>query len=649
MVNRRALLTTATGMAACVGMRDAFADQWVGDPGADEVVPPPEGTRHTGLVMIPTRDGTRIAASLWLPPDPGEYPVILMRSLNRRVYSSPERLSIVGELLRAGYGFLATEVRGRFESDGEFDPADPKDLNGRDGYDIIEWIADQPWCDGAVGTFGASHQAGYQVAAALLHPPHLKAMATWTGGYRESGLVAGAPPPLAGGAIPLIQTLVWLPNEAAGELDRLAREGRDTAEARKVLARVRSHPQETYLHLPLREAPIARYGRLRELLDYRLKRGTEPRLGPGTAYEKIRVPAMHECGWYDPIAWTQFSAFADLRERAGTDRAREGQHIVAGPWHHSTVLRRHLGEMDFGVQASQQGSGVNRLQIAFFDRYVRGMNVALPRVRYFVMGPNEWRTAESWPPPGMTRRRLYLHSGSGANGVAGDGALSSEPPARPGTDRFDYDPENPVPTLGGAIIGGLNVAGMQAGPMNQAEVEARRDVLIYTSAPFAADTEISGPVTLKLFASTSAVDTDFTAKLTHVLPNGESVNLCECLLRLSGRNFTGEPEPATPGEVYELTLGVGQTSVVIAQGHRLRLQVSSSNFPQFDRNMNTGHAIGVDAKGVVARQTVYHGPERRSRLELPMAELTQPRHVSDARTVAASQSITRARLSPPWK
>jgi len=622
MANRRDVLlgggvllgAIGAGSWYCVSAQAQEFNPDMPDPGK---LPP--GVRYTELVMIPTRDGTRIASSLWLPQAEGRYPLILMRSLNRKQYSNPRRLAIIGELLEAGYGFMGADIRGRFESDGEFDPADAEGHDGRDGYDMVEWIAKQPWCDGNVGTFGASHQAAYQVKTALEKPPHLRAIATWTGGYSESGLVAGAPPPMAGGAMPLIQTLIWLPNEAAGELDRLAQQGQNMTEAKAVLARMRTNPQETYLHLPLRDAPIARYGRLKELLEYRLDRNAAPVLGPGTPYEKLDYPTMHECGWYDPIAWTQIAAFSDLRRRAASSRAREGQHLVIGPWQHSLVFQQRLGEKDFGATASNEGSGINALQIAFFDKYVRGKPAELPRVRYFVMGPNVWRTAEAWPPPGMTRTKLYLRSGGKANGVKGDGVLSREAPKTEAPDRFTYDPENPVPTVGGAMIGALNVPGMRPGPIEQSAIESRPDVLIYSTAPFAAETEISGPVVLRLFASTSSVDTDFTAKLTVVEPDGRSMNLCEGLLRLSGRNFTGRREPAEPGKVYDLTIGVGQTSVVVAKGQRLRLQVSSSNFPQYDRNMNTGNAIGVDAKGVIAEQTIHHDAARASYLELPMA------------------------------
>src|SRR5215831_4127787 len=530
MINRRDLIfkgATLVSFAASGSLHWHPSQAQEFNPDMPDPGKLPPGTRYTELMLIPTRDGTRIAASLWLPVKEGRYPLILMRSLNRKQYSNPRRLAIIGELVEAGYAFMGADIRGRFESDGEFDPADSKGHDGPDGYDMIEWIAAQPWSDGHVGTFGASHQAAYQVKTAFEKPPHLRAIATWTGGYAESGRIEGAPPPMAGGAMPLIQTLIWLPNEAAGELDRLAQQGQDTAEAKRVLARMRTNPQETYLHLPLRDAPIARYGRLKELLEYRLDRNAAPILGPGTPYEQLEYPTMHECGWYDPIAWTQFSAFADLRKRAGTARAREGQYLVIGPWQHSTVFQQKLGEKDFGATASNAGSGINAQQIKFFDKYVRGKSAELPRVRYFVMGPNVWRTAAAWPPPDVTRTKFYLHSAGKANGVSGDGVLSVDKPRSESPDRFTYDPENPVPTVGGAMIGALNVPGMRPGPIEQSSIESRSDVLIYTTPTFEKDTEISGPVTLHLFASTSAVDTDFTAKVCAVESSGKSINLCE--------------------------------------------------------------------------------------------------------------------------
>ncbi len=571
------------------------------------------------LVMIPMRDGVNVAASIFWPDESREpRPVILQRSLNRRRHGL--NASISGDLVNAGYVMITSDIRGRFESGGTWDPGDAAQ-EGRDGYDSIEWIAAQPWCDGNVATFGASHQAAYQVAAGLEQPPHLKAMALWTGGLGGTeGTGGGARPPAAGGVMSLITTLVWLPNEAADALDRLEKDGEDVAEARAVLARMRTHPEETFKHLPLREVPIARYGKLKELLEYRLSAAEKPSGGGGelSRYGKLQVPIFHECGWYDPVAWNQFDGFGKMVKLGGTEAARSGQYMTAGPWQHATEHPDRLGDIWFGLTSSTSGSGVNQRQIAFYDKYLRGKDVEIPSVRYFVMGVNEWRSAESWPLPNTRWQRFYLRSNGSANSAAGDGVLSLDAPADDRSDAYIYDPENPVPMLGGNFIGVLNVPGMLVGPIDQAPVEQRQDVLCYTTAPFEEDTEVSGPLQVHLFASTSAVDTDFTAKLTHVYADGRSYNLGEGIIRARGRNLKSEFEDVTPGEIYEYTITVGQTSLVVQKGHALRLQISSSNFPQFDRNMNTGNPIGTDAHGLRARQTVYHQPGYASYIDLPV-------------------------------
>lgn len=571
------------------------------------------------LVMIPMRDGIRIGASILWPDESREpRPVILQRALNRRRAIDA---SVIREMVEAGYVFVNSDIRGRFDSEGVWDPRDASQ-EGRDGYDTIEWIAAQPWCDGNVGTFGASHRAAYQVAAAMEHPPHLRAMALWTGGLGgREGTGGGTRPPNSGGVMSLITTLIWLPNEAADALDRLASEGEDVAEAKAVLARMRTHPEETFKHLPLREVPIARYGKLKELLEFRLSTAERPSGGSEDLgrYGALDVPIFHECGWYDPVAWNQFDAFAKMRKHGGSELARSAQFMTVGPWQHAVEHPDRLGDIWFGLTSSTAGSGTNLRQIAYFDRYLRGKDASLPAVRYFVMGVNEWRHADDWPLPGTTWQRFYLHSAGAANSSAGDGGLSLDEPAAEAPDSFIYDPETPVPTLGGNYVGVLNVPGMLVGPVDQYFVERRNDVLVYTTAPFEADTEVSGPLQLHLAASTSAVDTDFTAKLCHVYPDGRSYNLCEGIVRLRGRNLRSEWDEVTPGEIYDLTITIGQTSLVVQKGHALRLQVSSSNFPQFDRNMNTANPIGTDAHGVRALQTIYHDAEHQSYIDLPVA------------------------------
>jgi putative CocE/NonD family hydrolase len=569
------------------------------------------------------RDGPLGALTLWLPKGDGPFPAILIRSLNRRQVTV-DHLGI-RSLLRAGFAVASADARGRFESEGELDPTyGPQE--GRDTYDTLVWLAAQPWCTGAVATLGGSHQAFYQTSMAKVGAPAaLKAMATWTGGYRD-GRTENAGSPMSGGVVALGTTLIWLPNEAGGVLDRLAGDtGVDVEAAKRTLARMRSHPRETFEHLPLIEAPIAQYGNLRDLFAYRLARTSTPSDGvaspPG---EVITTPVFHEAGWFDHACWTQIEAHRRLRDEAGTAAARAGQHIVLGPWPHGSVFADRLGDVYFGPDAGSAGSPLHELQVRFFQRYVTGADVDLPAVTYFVMGRNEWRTSEVWPPAGLTRRRLYLHSGGAARRPQGDGELSPDAPGddEP-ADEYLYDPAHPVPTLGGALDWQLVIPGMIAGPVEQGPVERRPDVLCYTTAPLRAPVEISGPIVLNLFASTSAMDTDFTAKVCQVLPDGRSYNIQEGILRLSGRNLLGRRESVTPGEVYELRIGVGQTSIVVEAGSCLRLQVTSSNFPHWDRNMNTGNPVGTDTAGVVARQAVHHAGSRASYLELPMTELRE--------------------------
>ena len=449
---------------------------------------------YQSLIKIPMRDGIHVAASLWLPEGPGPFPVLIQRSLDRRTNADPRRASIWADLIEAGYALLGSDVRGRFESEGVFDPTyGPQE--GPDGYDTVEWAAVQPWSNGRIGTVGLSHESAYQIRTALQHPPHLQAIATFTGGFAASELVEGAPRPHVGrrdGADP--GTLIWLPNESEAVLDRLAAQGQDVTEARRVLRRMRNHPEETYDHLPFLEAPISRFPALKALLDVRMSRTDSPALPPATPYAQLTTPNFQECGWFDPVHWSQFIGFQAMQREGGTPLSRENQHLTVGPWPHSVTYEALLGDWYFGGGATNAGSGINANLIKFFDRHLRDKQVDLPKVRYYTMGQNEWRNSDVWPPAGTRRVRYFLTSGGHANTAAGDGALTPQTPPQGGRDSFIYDPENPVPTRGGAMIGALVTPGMLAGPMEQSSIERREDVLCYTSAPFEADTEVTGPV-----------------------------------------------------------------------------------------------------------------------------------------------------------
>lgn len=561
-------------------------------------------------VPIEMRDGIKLRADIYRYDDDAKHPAILFRSYSK---TYGRLLPLRQDLVDAGYAFINSDLRGRGASEGEWKPENNFVVEGPDGYDTIEWIASQPWCDGNVGMVGISHAASFQYMTAVEQPPHLKAIAPWTGDFNEMFV-----PPYTGGAISFITTLIWLPRESADVVNRLAKQGHDVTEMRRALEWARTNPEEVVNYLPFKDVPLAKIGRIGELLNWRLHPVSQPELEKHKRYDRITVPCFHECGWYDGAGWSEFENFNNLRQRAGSPLARASQHIIAGPWQHASQFQSTLGDINFGFSADSLGSGIHQLQIAFFDKYLRGKDIELPSVRYFVMGANQWRTADEWSLPQTDWQRFYLHSRGNANTAAGDGVLSRDEPGSESPDVFVYNPLRPVPTTGGPLIGFVEGPGIIAGPVEQAHVERRADVLCYTTPEFNDDVEITGPLQLHLFAATSARDTDFTAKLAHVYPDGRAYNLAEGIIRASGRKFGDTREFVTPGEVYEYVITLGNTSQLFRKGHRIRVQISSSNFPQFDRNMNTGNPIGQDARGIPAMQTIYHQTGFASYIDLPV-------------------------------
>ena len=561
-------------------------------------------------VPIEMRDGIKLRADIYRHDDGAKHPAILFRSYNR-LYG--HALPMRQDLVDAGYAFINSDLRGRGASEGEWKPENNFAVEGLDGYDTIEWIAQQPWCDGNVGMVGISHAASFQYIAAIEQPPHLKAIAPWTGDFNEMFV-----PPYTGGVISFITTLIWLPRESADYVSRQAKRGQDVTEMRRVLEWARTHPSEVANYLPFKDVPLAKIGRIGELLNWRLHPISQAKLEERKQYERIAIPCFHECGWYDGAGWTEFENFNNLSQRAGTQLAREGQYIVAGPWQHASQFQSTLGDINFGFSADSLGSGIHQTLIAFFDKHLRDKDIVIPMVRYFVMGANQWRNADAWPLPETDWQRFYLHSHGNANTAAGDGVLNRNEPGSESTDVFVYNPLNPVPTTGGSLIGFVEGPGIVAGPIEQSHIEKRADVLCYTTPELEDDVEITGPLRLHLFAATSVCDTDFTAKLVHVYPDGRSYNLAEGIIRASGRNFGDKREPVNPGEVYEYVITLGNTSQLFRKGHRMRVQISSSNFPQFDRNMNTGNPIGEDAQGVPAMQMIYHQSGFASYIALPV-------------------------------
>jgi putative CocE/NonD family hydrolase len=329
-------------------------------------------------------------------------------------------------------------------------------------------------------------------------------------------------------------------------------------------------------------------------------------------HREFGVPAFHLTGWYDTLLNGTIRNFVGLRNHARSARAQSGQRLVIGPWTHArpTLQSTRIGDVDFGPNA---GFELEALMFDWFDYWLKDASTGVlsrAPVRLFVMGANVWRDEQEWPLARAVPTAFYFHSGGAANTLAGDGRLSDEQPREEPPDRFVYDPWNPVPT--GAR------GGYSRTPSDQREVERRDDVLVYTSAPLAASLEVTGPIEVRLWAASSAPDTDFTAKLVDVLPDGTARMLTDGILRARYRRSKTAPVLLTPGQPEEMTIDVGATSNVFGAAHRIRVEISSSNFPRFDRNPNTGEPFARSAALRRAGQTVYHDARHPSRIILPV-------------------------------
>jgi uncharacterized protein len=421
-----------------------------------------------------------------------------------------------------------------------------------------------------------------------------------------------------GGAIAFLGMVGFVPRESQDIVNQMEKKGKDVTEMRKILKWAIDNPKEVLYYLPVKELPFAKFEGVGDMLNWRLRPIPQSVIDKNRQYEKIKIPCFSVSGWYDAVCWTEVQNFNSLRQKAGTESARKGQYIVLGPWHHSMSFLSTLGDINFGMEAETSGSGIYQHLIDFYDKYLRGKDITIPAVRYFMMGKNQWRTADAWPLPQTKWQRYYLHSRGRANSAGGDGILSRSEPGNEQPDIFIYNPLFPVPSVGGTWLATGIEPGMINGPVEQAIVEKRSDVLCYTTEEFTEDTEITGPLVLNLFAATSAVDTDFTVKMVHVYADGRAYNLANGMIRASGRSQKDIKDPVIPGEVYKYEIIIGQVSQFVRKGEKIRIDITSSNFPQYDRNMNTGNPIGVDAAGIPAMQAIFHQMEYASYIDLPV-------------------------------
>jgi len=563
-------------------------------------------------VPVPMRDGVVLFADVYRPAGPGPYPTLLQRT----PYDKQNVGASVPFIFRAaesGYAVVVQDVRGRFASEGAFLAF----VNERqDGYDTLEWLSAQPWCNGNIGMFGGSYVGLTQWQAAISGHPALKAIApNITAADYHAGWA------YQGGAFQLGFNLSWTSVLAINTVLRKRKEDPAAEAIYQALLDSADNLSEEFTHLPLAGHAIlstfAPY--YDDWVNHPMYDDFWANLDVSTRHDALNVAALNIGGWYDIFQKGTIDNFTGMRAKSPA-AVRERQHLVLGPWNHSGMARGNpIGAYDFGMRSTGGVIDADGAQLRWFDRWLRGIENGVddePPVRLFVMGSNQWRDEREWPLARTDWQEWFLHSGGRANSLNGDGALNRELPASEPPDSYVYNPRDPVPTMGGGLC--CNAVVSQGGAYDQRPVEARGDVLVYTTPPLDQPVEVTGPVKLILCASSSAPDTDWTAKLVDVSPCGYARNLTDGILRARFRTSMHEGTPIMPGDVIEYEIDLWSTSNTFLPGHRIRLEVSSSNFPRFDRNPNTGELPGRSAEMVNALQTVFHSSEHLSRLVLPV-------------------------------
>ena len=530
------------------------------------------------------RDGVTLRADIYRPKADGKFPVLLVRT-------PYDKTGILNFGLRAatrGYVVVAQDVRGRFTSEGEWYPFKNESL---DGYDTVEWAAALPDSNGKVGMFGGSYVGATQYLAAISKPPHLAGICpTVTASNYHDGWT------YQGGAFEQWFNESWSSGLALDTMRRRSEKNIKPLEGSKVLP---------LLSYPVLEPPsstdIATY-----FTDWLANPNYDnywKQISIEDHYADIQLPGFGIGAWYDIFLGGTLRNYIRMKTEAGTEAARRGQRLEVTVGGHAGGGRK-VGAVDFGEKLQLDDEDV---MLRWYDWLLKGEANGVEKekpVRIFVMGKNEWRDEDDWPLARAKSTRYYLHSAGAANGLGGNGTLNTIVAAEEKADQYIYDPSDAVPTIGGPLCCQALPTGI--GPQDQRPAEERKDVLVYTTAAFAKDTEVSGPVSLDLYASSSAVDTDFAGKLVDVWPDGFAQNLTEGILRLRYRNSQEKPELANPGETYHITVDLWATSNVFLAGHKLRLEVSSSNFPRFDRNLNTGEEQARATRMNKATNVIYH-------------------------------------------
>ena len=581
-------------------------------------------------VMIPMRDGTRLAIDIYTPDSGGPYPLVLERTPYNKENATMMWSHTHTHLLENGYAVAIQDTRGRFASEGTWYPLlDDGWGPNRDGYDTVVWLGKHPACNGSIGTFGGSYSGNTQYLMAPTKPPGLKCMFVRQGSadLTEEWLYRG-------GVLELGLNLHWGTQESISAFAN---------RSRYLTKTLGEDIEEAYDTLPLLSGPqyADPFQWLKDFLSHPPEdQAFWDKWNFAKRHAEVDIPMLHFGAWYDIFVRATIANFTGLAEKAATEKARSSQKLFIGPWMHGPLVSerfmRRVGELDFGPEAVID---FNKLVQGWFDYWLKGEDTGImtePPITMFQMGTNKWKQFTQWPPLGVEYTNYYFREGASGSGASlNDGVLSTtEPTGSEPADNFVYDPKHPTRTQGGNTLYALpgckkllpkdlepadeHMAelGLQAGPRDQRQVED--SCLTYTTPVLNEDVHVTGPVVVKLYISSTAEDTDFVAKLTDVWPDGRSILITDGILRARYRNSKVKPVPLTPGKANLLSIDLWSTSNVFKKGHRIRVSVSSSNFPRYGRNLNVWKTDARIDDAIVATNTVYHDPERPSHIVLPV-------------------------------
>jgi len=562
------------------------------------------------------RDGVILRADVYRPQTSDPVPVILMRTQYGKAAAQvqPARFQTPDWYASHCYIVVIQDIRGQGASDGVFyEYANDRD----DGYDTVEWAARLPGSNGKVGMYGSSYVGATQWLAATATPPSLKAIVPsntasdyydgWT--YEDGAFRLGFIEPWMTDTIATTAAINRKDSAAEASLKEAAK---------SAAGWLRFTPYSQLPFLQPQSPVVAPY--FFDAIKHPTDDAYWRTFSIEARYDKVAVPVLAFEGWYDAFLNGGLRNFNGVQAQGATALARQNQRIIIGPWEH---LGWGRPESPVSPRLKAIGpvadSPVNDLTIAWFDHFLKGVDNGVeggPRVDYFVMGENRWHVAHAWPLASTQYQSWYLSSGGHANSAMGDGVLSATPASAAPSDQFVYDPANPVPS-----VGGHSCCSWTSGPQgqfDQSAIEQRPDILVFSSAPLAEAMEATGPITVILYARSTATDTDFTAKLVDVFPDGTAVNLANGIQRASFRDSLTQPTPIQPGEVYAYKINVWPTSNLFGKGHRIRLEISSSDYPQFAPNPNTGETFGASAATRPATQTILHDAAHPSAIILPI-------------------------------